>query len=95
MKEKQLEKIVTRAGIIMLIVVALIGTLACFDLVFDLDIFPSDAGKDVLLVLSLVLCVLILCCVMVSAMLNISRMANALERMAGDPPEGNINAHQE
>ena len=87
MKEKKLERIVTRAGIIMLMVVAFIGILACFDLVFDWDIFPSDAGKDVLLVLSLVLCVLILCCVMVSAMLNISRMANSLERMAGVPSE--------
>ena len=79
MKEKKLVQIVTKSGVYMLLAVAFLGVLACFDLVFDWDLFPTEAGKNVLLVLALILCVLILCCVLVSAMLNISRMANAIE----------------
>lgn len=81
-KTRKIEQFVTKAGVCMLAFMTLIGVLFVFDQVCNLDIFPTDAGKNAFLVLCLVICVLILSCVLVATMLNISRIANAIEKIA-------------
>lgn len=79
---KKIEKYVTTSGVCMLAFMTLVGILFVFDLVCDLDIFPTSAGKNAFLILCLVLCVLIVSCVLVASMLNISRIANAIDDIA-------------
>ncbi|GEM_PF-2096000 len=82
MKTKKIEKTVTKAGVIMLCLMTLIGILGVFDMVCNLDIFPTAAGKNAFTIFSLILCVLVLSCVMVATMLNIPRIANSIEELA-------------
>ena len=79
---RKIEQIVTKACIIMLVFMTLIGILFVFDTVFDWDIFATSAGKNAFLAICLIIGVLILSCVLVATMLNISRIANAIEDIA-------------
>lgn len=88
---KELENFVTKTGVCLLLVITLIGILFVFDAVCNLDIFPSNSGKQAFLILCLIICVLIASCVMVATMLNISRIANAIEKLAAR----NQNLHKE
>lgn len=82
MKIKRVENIVTRVGVILLAVMTFVGFLFVFDVVYKLDIFQTDKGKDAFGVLCAILCILILSCTLVSAMLNISRIANSIESIS-------------
>lgn len=79
---KKIENFVTKAGVCMLVFMTLTGILFVFDTVCDLDIFPTAGGKQAFLILCLIICVLIFSCVMVATMLNISRIANAIEEIS-------------
>lgn len=59
-----------------------VGVLFVFDVTCNWDIFSTKGGKDAFLILCLVICVLIFSCVMVATMLNISRIANAIEAIS-------------
>ena len=88
---RKLEQFVTKAGVIMLAFMTFIGILFVIDLVFDGDIFPTDTGKNAFLVLCLIIVVLIFSCVMVAYMLNISRIANAIEDLSENRNDSNKN----
>ena len=81
-KIRKIEQFVTKAGVYMLAFMTLIGIIFVFDAVCNLDIFPTSAGKNAFLILCLIICVLIFSCVLVATMLNISRIANAIEDIA-------------
>lgn len=81
MDVKQIEKISTFAGVVLLALLAVFGILGCLELVFDIDYFASRRTADVWTVIPLITCVLIFCCFVVSTMLNISRIASSVERL--------------
>ena len=79
MNNKAIERISTRAGVILLGMLAIFGVLGCFEIVFGFDYFHSRAAADFWTVIPLITCVLIFCCFLVSTMLNISRIAQGVE----------------
>ena len=79
MNNRVIEKISTRAGVILLAMLAVFGILGCFEIVFDIDFFSTARAAEVWTVIPLITCVLIFCCFLVSTMLNISRIANSIE----------------
>jgi len=79
---KKAEQKITKAAIYLLIVMTAISILFIFDTVLDLDIFATEEGKTAFLILCLIICVIILFCTLVATMLNISRIANAIEEIA-------------
>lgn len=79
---KKIEKISTKAGVILLGMLAIFGVLGCFEIVFGIDYFNSRAAADFWTVVPLITCVLIFCCFLVSTMLNISRVAESMESLA-------------
>jgi amino acid transporter len=81
MDVKQIEKISTFAGVVLLALLAVFGILGCLELVFDIDYFASRRTADVWTVIPLITCVLIFCCFVVSTMLNVSRIASSIERL--------------
>lgn len=81
MDVKQIEKISTYSGVVLLALLALFGILGCLELVFDIDYFASRRTADVWTVIPLITCVLIFCCFVVSTMLNVSRIASSVERI--------------
>ena len=81
MDVKQIEKISTFAGVVLLALLAVFGILGCLELVFDIDYFASRRTADVWTVIPLITCVLIFCSFVVSTMLNISRIASSVERL--------------
>lgn len=83
MDVKKIEKISTFAGVVLLAMLAVFGILGCLELVFDIDYFASRRTADVWTVIPLITCVLIFCCFLVSSMLNISRIAESVEKIAG------------
>lgn len=82
MNIKKIEKVSTLAGVILLAMLAVFGILGCLELVFDIDFFLSRRTAEIWTVVPLITCVLIFCCFLVSAMLNISRIASSVERIA-------------
>ena len=82
MNNKAIERISTRAGVILLGMLAIFGVLGCFEIVFGIDYFHSRAAADFWTVIPLITCVLIFCCFLVSTMLNIYRMAESMEDLA-------------
>lgn len=87
MDNRGIEKISTRAGVILLAMLAVFGILGCFELVFDIDFFYTARAAEVWTVIPLITCVLIFCCFLVSAMLNISRIANSVEVISNKSKE--------
>lgn len=81
MDVKQIEKISTFTGVILLAMLAVFGVLGCLELVFDIDYFASRRTADVWTVIPLITCVLIFCCFVVSTMLNVSRIASSVEKI--------------
>jgi amino acid transporter len=81
MDVKQIEKISTFAGVVLLALLAVFGILGCLELVFDIDYFASRRTADVWKVIPLITCVLIFCCFVVSTMLNVSRIASSVEKI--------------
>lgn len=81
MDVKQIEKISTYSGVVLLALLAVFGILGCLELVFDIDYFASRRTADVWTVIPLITCVLIFCCFVVSTMLNVSRIASSVERI--------------
>lgn len=79
MNNKTIEKISTRAGVVLLAMLAVFGVLGCFELVFDINFFYTARAAEVWTVIPLITCVLIFCCFLVSTMLNISRIAQGVE----------------
>ena len=79
---KQIEKISTYSGVILLALLAVFGVLGCLEMVFDIDYFSSRRPADVWTVIPLITCVLIFCCFMVSTMLNVSRIAQSVENLS-------------
>ena len=79
MNNRGIEKISTRAGVILLAMLAVFGILGCFEIVFDINFFYTARAAEVWTVIPLITCVLIFCCFLVSTMLNISRIANSVE----------------
>ena len=79
MNNKTIEKISTRAGVVLLSMLAVFGVLGCFELVFDINFFYTARAAEAWTVIPLITCVLILCCFLVSTMLNISRIAQGVE----------------
>lgn len=79
---KKVEKLVTKIGVCLLLFMTLVGILFVFDVVCNLHIFPNERGIDVFLILCLIFCVLIALCAMIASMLNVSRVANAIESIA-------------
>lgn len=95
MKTKKIENVVTMTGVGLLVFMTLVGFLFVFDLVYRLDIFKTALGKEIFGVICALVCILICSCAIVSAMLNISRIANSVEsiseKMNGDPEKKNDN----
>ena len=83
MDVKKIEKISTFAGVVLLVMLAVFGIFGCLELVFDIDYFASHRTADVWTVIPLITCVLIFCCFLVSSMLNISSIAESVEKIAG------------
>lgn len=81
METKKIERISTKAGVVMLAMLAVFGILGCLEIVFDIDYFCSRRAADIWTVIPLITCVLIFCCFLVSTMLNISRIAESVESM--------------
>ena len=79
---RKIENFVTKTGVCLLLFMTIVGILFVFDIVCNLDIFPSNTGKQAFLIFCLIICVLIFSCVMVATMLNISRIANAVEEIS-------------
>ena len=79
MNNREIEKISTYAGVILLAMLAVFGILGCFELVFDINYFYTARAAEVWTVIPLITCVLIFCCFLVSTMLNISRIAQGVE----------------
>ena len=90
---KKIESIVTKCGVCLLAFITLVGILFVFDTVCELDIFPTQGGKDAFLILCLVVCVLILSCMLVATMLNISRIANSIESIAEHKSKPSAESH--
>jgi hypothetical protein len=88
MNSKKIEKISTKTGVVLLSMLAVFGILACLEIVFDIDFFRTQMSADIWTVIPLIMCVLIFCCFLVSTMLNISRIAESVEKVA----EHNSNA---
>ena len=88
MNSKKIEKLSTRTGVVLLAMLAVFGVMACLEIVFDIDFFRTRRSADIWTVFPLITCVLIFCCFLVSTMLNISRIAESVERVA----EHNSNA---
>ena len=87
MTTKKLEKVSTTAGVVLLVMLALFGIMGCFELVFDFNFFESRVAANVWTVIPLITCVLIFCCFLVSNMLNITRIAKSVEKIAGKAEE--------
>ena len=81
MNNRNIEKISTYGGVILLAMLAVFGILGCFELVFDVSYFYTTRAAEVWTVIPLITCVLIFCCFLVSTMLNISRIAESLENI--------------
>lgn len=79
---KKIEGFVTTTGVCLLAFMTLVGILFVFDTVCNWDIFPTNTGKHAFLIICLITCVLILSCMLVATMLNVSRIAQAIERIA-------------
>ena len=79
MNNRNIEKISTYGGVILLAMLAVFGILGCFELVFDVSYFYTTRAAAVWTVIPLITCVLIFCCFLVSTMLNISRIAQGVE----------------
>jgi len=84
---KKIENIVTKCGVCLLAFITLVGILFIFDVICDLDIFSSQGGKNAFLIFNLILCILILSCMLVATMLNISRIANSIEKIVEQKQE--------
>ena len=82
MNSKKIENVSTRTGVVLLAMLAVFGILACLEIVFDIDFFRTRRSADIWTVIPLITCVLIFCCFLVSTMLNISRIAESVERVA-------------
>ena len=87
MTTKKLEKVSTTAGVVLLVILALFGIMGCFKIVFNFNFFESKIASNVWTVIPLITCVLIFCCFLVSTMLNISRIAKSVEKIAGETEE--------
>lgn len=87
MNIKNIEKISTTAGVVLLVALAVFGILGCLELVFDIDFFVTARAADVWTVIPLITCVLIFCCFLVSTMLNVSRIANSVEVISNKSKE--------
>ena len=83
MNSRKIERISTFAGVILLTMLSVFGVLGCLELVFDIDFFASSLTADFWTVIILITCFLIFCCFLVSSMLNISRIAESVEKIAG------------
>lgn len=81
MEIKKIEQISTKAGVVMLGLLAVFGILGSLEIVFDIDYFCSRRAADIWTAIPLITCVLIFCCFLVSTMLNISRIAESVETM--------------
>ena len=81
MNVKQIEKISTFTGVILLALLAVFGVLGCLEIVFNIDYFASRRTADIWTVIPLITCVLIFCCFVVSTMLNVSRIASSVEKI--------------
>lgn len=81
MNVKQIEKISTFTGVILLAMLAVFGVLGCLEIVFNIDYFASRRTADIWTVIPLITCVLIFCCFVVSTMLNVSRIASSVEKI--------------
>ena len=88
MNSKKIEKVSTRTGVVLLVMLAVFGVMACLEIVFDIDFFRTRRSADIWTVIPLLTGVLIFCCFLVSTMLNISRIAESVEKVA----EHNSNA---
>ena len=82
MNSKKIEKVSTRTGVVLLAMLAVFGVMACLEIVFAIDFFRTRRSADIWTVIPLITCVLIFCCFLVSTMLNISRIAESVERVA-------------
>lgn len=80
MSTKKIEKISTSAGVILLVFLAILGVFGCLDIAFNINFFASEQADNVVMLIALLTGVLIFCCFLVSTMLNVSRMANSMER---------------
>lgn len=80
MSIKKIEKISTASGVILLVLLAVLGVFGCLDIAFNVNFFASEQAENVVMLIALLTCVLIFCCFLVSTMLNVSRMANSMER---------------
>ena len=79
MNIRRLENWVTKLGVGLLFFLTFAGVIFVFDIAFDLDLF-NDSMKKAAGVLLGVVCVLVVCSVLVSLMLNVSRIANSIEK---------------
>ena len=81
LSQKRLEKIATKTSIWMGVSIAILGILFIIDELLRIDFFPDDLekfGGAIMGVASIVLVVGIF----ISAMLNVSRLANSIEEIA-------------
>ena len=79
---KKLEKIITFTCVILLAVLAVVGIIGVFDEIYDWDIFPTSAGKNAFGSFCAIICVLVVIGAIIASMLNISRIADAIEDLA-------------
>lgn len=77
MNTRKLENWVTKLGVGLLFFLTFAGVVVVFDIAFDLF---NDSMKKAAGVLLGVVCVLVVCSVLVSLMLNVSRIANSIEK---------------
>lgn len=82
MNYAKIEKVSTISGVILLSFLGIFGILGCIEMVADVEISRSNRGTDIWTIIPLITGILIFCCFLVSAMLNISRIAESTERLA-------------
>lgn len=80
MKLQNIEQKITRAGVISLAALAIIGIIACFTGAFgiDMSIFSHTPIEDIFLFILGVLFIMVGFCLPVSFLINISKLASGL-----------------
>ena len=80
MSIKKIEKISTISGVVLLVFLAVLGIFGCLDIAFNINFFASEQAENMVMLIALFTGVLIFCCFLVSTMLNVSRIANGIEK---------------
>tara|TARA_Y100000385_G_scaffold289637_1_gene359745 strand:- start:2369 stop:2695 length:327 start_codon:yes stop_codon:yes gene_type:complete len=81
LSQKRLEKIATKTSIWMGVSIAILGILFIIDELLRIDFFPDNLEKFGVAIMGVAFIVLVVG-IFISAMLNVSRLANSIEEIA-------------